>query len=470
MIATEKEKVNMKTEGEDYQLYIQDIIGDHKSKHSRTSIDFLIVRICDKYDGLASFIINFSMQMLDFAINSASVSFDSNTQIPEAYDLLNNPAFEFKSVLSVFNQESLIDVSIILLCSLKNFIVKNNALLSKFKSIFDTYINQLHSVSSDLIKFDVCLVYDVFLASFINDKQIENADLEFLTKRLDFLFVCMMNYEKNPGTSAQAAKAITTIFNDTNTDNIDSKFISSAFTQLISHIENIEIAIFFDVLIEILENCSIEENLIVAIAFATKRILKEIKSPKFDEKSNKVIYGKCFNIIKTIIKDNDMMPKENFENDVIIPIVGNTLNIEEVEQSLEPLMSYLKKPNKITFEDDLLDILKIILSSCKVTTPLAKELFVHLDKTIEKIGGMDVLLYKIVNLYIAKDDGFIFGNEVNLNILIKMLIISLEYDEEVEFSPVCSSLLLQALPNVILFHIKSVSHQKKLFILFNLII
>ena len=449
MIATEKEKVNMKTEGEDYQMNIQDIIGDHKSKHSRTSIDFLIVRICDKYDGLAAFIINFSMQMLDFAINSAAVSFDSNTQIPEAYDLLNNPAFEFKSVLSVFNQESLIDVSIILLCSLKNFIAKNKALLNKLKAIFDSYINQLHSVASDLIKFDICLVYDVFLDSFMDEKQIVNEDLEFLTKRLDFLFICMMSYEKNPGTSAQAAKAITTIFSEINTDNIDSKYISNAFSQLISHIENIDIAIFFDVLIEILENCSIEDNLIQAIAFATKRILKEIKSPKFDEKSNRVIYGKCFNIIKTIIKDNELMHKENLENDVIIPIVGNTLSIEEVEQSLEPLMSYLKNPKKITFEDDLLDILKIILNSCKTTTPLAKELFIHLDKTIEKTGGMDILVYKIINLYINKDDGFIFGNEFNLDILVRMLIKSLENDEDAEFSPVCASILLQVLPNVI---------------------
>lgn len=454
MIATEKEKINMKTEGEEYQMYIQDIIGDHKSKHSRTSIDFLIVRICDKYDGIASFIINFCIQLLDFAINSSAVTFDSNTQIPEAYDLLSNQAFEFRSVLSVFNQESLIDVSIILLCSLKNFVVKNPALVSKLKTIFDTYINQLHSVASDLIKFDVCLVYDVFLSSFIDDKQILNEDLECLTKRLDFLFMCMMNYEKNPGTAAQAARAITTIFTDTNTDNIDSKYISSAFMQLISHIENIDIAIFFDVLIEILENCIIEENLIQAIAFATKRILKEIKSPKFEEKSNKVIYGKCFNIIKTIIKDNDLMHKENFENDVIIPIVGNTLNIEEVEQSLEPLLCYLKNPRKITFEDDLLDILKIILTSCKTTTPLAKDLFLHLDKTIEKIGGMDILLYKIVNLYITKDDGFIFGNETNLDILAKMLFSSLDCDEEIEFSPVCASILLQVLPNVIYFEMK----------------
>lgn len=448
MIATEKEKANMKLEGEDYLMYIQDIIGDHKSKYSRTSIDFLIVRICDKFDGLASFIVNFCMQMLDFAMNSSVVNFDSNTPIPESYDLLVNPSFEFKSILNVFNAESLLDVSIILICSLKNFIVKNNTYLMKLKTIFDTYLNQLHSVGSDLIKFDICLVYDVFLPYFIDDKQITNSDLEFLTKRLDFLFVCMMNYEKNPGTSAQAAKAITTIFTETNTDNIDSKFISTAFTQLINHIENIDIAIFFDVLIEILENCTIEENLIQAISFATKRILKEIKSPNFDEKSNKVIYGKCFNIIKTIIKDNDLMHKESLENDVIIPIVGNTLSIEDLEQCLEPLLSYLKNPKKITFEDDLLDILKIILASCKTTTPLAKELFIHLHKVIEKIGGVDVLIYKILNFYLIKDDGFIFGNDAMVENLVKMLIESLETDEEVEFSPICSSILLQILPNV----------------------
>jgi len=451
MIATEKEKINMKTEGEDYQMYIQDIIGDHKSKLSRTSIDFLIVRICDKYDGLAYFLTSFCLQMLDFGITSSQKSFDDNTQINESYDMLNITNLEFSKILYVFNQESLIDVSIILLCSLKNYILKNPNLIAKLKSIFNGYINQLHLVNSDLIKFDTCLVYDVFLPAFIDDKNFTNSDLDFLTKRLDFLFCNLMDYEKNPGTSAQAAKTISTIFNEINVQNIDSKYITNAFTQLINHIENIDIAIFFDVLIEILETCKIEENLIQAITYSTKRILKEIKSPKFDseQKSDRVIYSKCFNLIKTILKENKLVPKSQYENDVIIPIIGNTLNIEDVELSLQYLMNYLKNPVKISFEEDLLEILKLILSSCNTLTPLSKEYFPFLHKVIEKLGGMDILLYKIVNLYISKDDGFIFNNLSNLDSLVGLLLQALEFDEDIDFSPICSCILMQVLPNVI---------------------
>ena len=57
-------------------------------------------------------------------------------------------------------------------------------------------------------------------------------------------------------------------------------------------------------------------------------------------------------------------------------------------------------------------------------------------------------MFKILNLYIVKDDGFIFNNENNLKNLIEILINSLDYDEEVEFSPVCGSILMQILPNV----------------------
>ena len=450
MIATEKEKISMKTEGEDYQSYIQDIIGDHKSKTSRTSIDFLIVRICDKYDGLSSFLINFCLQMLDFAFNSSVVPFDANTQISESYNLLNNPNYDFKSIIHIFNQESLIDVSLILLSSLKTFVIRNNELLNKLKMIFDTYINQLHMVGSDLIKFDVCLVYDVFLAYFMNNKETEIIDYEFLPKRLDFLFVCLMNYEKNPGTSAQAAQSITTIFKETNTDNIDSKYISNVFTQLINHIENIDISIFFDVLIEILSNCKIEENLIQAIANSTRRILKEAKSTKFksDEKMSQLVISKCINIITTILKENELAPKEIFENDIIIPIVGNTLNIDDVENALEPLLNYLKNPIKIPFDDELLNILKCILNNTKSLTRLAKEYFQYLNMTIDKACGMDMQMFKILNLYILKDDGFIFNNHNNLQILLNTLNKALEFEDEIEFSPVCASILFQVLPNV----------------------
>jgi len=454
MIATEKEKVNMKAEGEEYQIYIQDIIGEHKSKSSRTSIDFLLIRICDKYDGLASFVINFCIQMLDFAIKSTEIAFTINSQIPESYDLLNNSAYEFQTILCFFNQESLIDVAIILLCSLKNHIIKNKTYIYKLKFIFDSYIDQLHLVASDLIKFDICLIYEFFLSSLMENSSLQNTDLQNLTKRLDFLFVCLANYESNPGTSAQAAKAIINIFKEINIDLIDSDYLSNAFNQLIKHIEIIDIAIFFDVLIEILDNCVIEDYLIKAISFSTKRILKEIKSPTFDspDKYNHVIFSKCINIIKTIIKDNpidDNIESNENENNHIITTDKNSLNIDEIELILQPLMNYLKNPKKISFEDELLDILKLILINCNRTTNLSQELFGHLHKCLEKSEEMDMLLFRIFNLYIIKDNGFIFQNENNLQSLVNSLFKALEYNETSTFSSICGSILMQILPNVI---------------------
>jgi len=448
MIASEKEKINMKTDGEEYQSYILDIIGDHKSRHSRTSVDFLIVRICDRYDGLAFFLVNFFIQIIDFAINCSDVNLDNNTMIPEAYDLLNNPEFGFKSILNIFNQESLIDVSIILLCSLKTYISKTKSLSIKLKNIFDFYMNKLHMAASDLMKFDLCLMYDLFLLTFLEEAEDKTNDVEILNKRLDYLFICLLNYEKNPGTSSQAAKAITNILVRIKKDILEPKFISNIFSQLIFHIENIEIAIFFDVIINIIEFCRIEENIIQAISFTTRRILKDIKSPKFDDKSNTVIYSKCINIIKTIIQENSLLQKEQIENDVIIPIVGNTLDLDDLENCLFPLMNYLKNPDKIKFEEDLLDILKIILSNSKSVTPLSKELFGHLSKSVEKIGGIDVLLFSIFDLYIIKDDGFLLNNEDNMKYLLEIILKALEPEEDIDFSPISACILLQILPNV----------------------
>ncbi len=362
----------MKTEGEDYQLYIEDLIGKHVSKFSRTSANFLIVRLCDKFDGLANFIFNFCLQILDFSIYSNLIEYEKGIYIPDAYDLLKDENLFFINILNKFTQESLLDIGIILICSLKNFVIKNKStsLISKIKFIFDNHIDQLHSVSSELIKFDICLIYDVFINSFMNEEisELSNSDLENITKRLDYLFNSLMNYNINPGIASQAAKAITTIFKEINIDNIDTKYISNIFMQMILHIENFNNILFFDVLIEILENWDIEANLIYAINLSVKRILKEINSPLFysDDKTSKVIFGKCLNIIKTIIKDNKLYSKNNniSINQNIIYKEETILNINEVENSLEPLFSYLKNPKKITFEDDLLEILKILLINC----------------------------------------------------------------------------------------------------------
>jgi hypothetical protein len=447
----------MKTEGEEYQSFILDLIGDHKSKSARTSVDFLIVRLCDKYDGLQFFLCNFCLQVLDFALNCNS-EINENTLIPEQYNILIDPNFKFQEILRNFSQEYLIDISLILLCSMKNYLIKNENLLKKLKMIFDANIDKLHNVGSSLIKFDICLVYDTFLPAFmeIDGKSesecgvtLDNENKIFMN-RLDFLFTNMMNYEKNPGTSSQAGKTIVTIFNETNPDELDANYMSQAFSKLIPHIENIDLIIFFEVITDILCGCKIEQNLISAIDYATKRILKEIKSNNpSNEKTSPLYISKCIQIIITILKENKL-ENVNTGNDIVLDITENCnrINLFEVEKSLAPLLSYLKNPNKIENDDELLDILKALLNNSDTVTPLSKDIFPYLPQIITKTEGLNTALFKILNMYITKDDGFLFNNPTNLNTLVKMLLDSIDFEEEIEFGPVCASILLQVLPNV----------------------
>jgi len=259
-----------------------------------------------------------------------------------------------------------------------------------------------------------------------------------------------MNYEKNPGTSAQAGKAIVTIFNETSPDELDGNYMSQAFSRLIPHIENIDLIIFFEVISDILSSCKIEQNLISAIDHSTKRILKEIKSNNpSSEKTSPLYISKCIHIIITILKENKL--NGNTQNDDIVFDITqnfNKINLFEVEKCLEPLLNYLKNPIKIDFDDELLDVLKAILNNTDYVTPLSKEIFPYLPQVIAKTEGMSTALFKILNMYITKDDGFIFANQKMLDILIKMLLDSIDHEEEIEFGPVCAAILLQVLSNV----------------------
>lgn len=447
----------MKTEGEEYQSYITDLVGDHKSKSSRVSVDFLIVRLAEKYDGMQNFLCNFCLQILDFGLNCNS-EINENTIIPEHYDLLVNKEFQFQDILKNFTQENLIDVAMIIFCSFKAYLGKNKTLIKKLKAIFDENMDKLHNVGSDLIKFDVCLVYDSFLPSFFDvesDPNFTDSNLENqrLMKRLDFLLINLMNYEKNPGISSQSARAITTIFNESNPDEIDGNYMSQAFSNLIPHLENIDLVVFFEVITDILCSCKIEKNLISCIDHATKRILKEVKSAKTNnpqrEKLSILFISKCVHILNVILKENKLESENNSSNDIVLEITEtNKIDLNQVEKIMEPLMSYLKNPHKIDFDDELLDLLKSILNNVNTLSPLSKHVFEYLPMIIEKNEGMDSTMFKILNLYITKDDGFIFCNAKNMEILISMLLDSVDYDEENEFSPICASVLLQVLPNV----------------------
>lgn len=465
LIASNKEKILMKSDGEEYQGFIHDIISDHKSRTSRTSIDFLIVRMSEKYDGLANFLINFCLQVLDFAFNSNESIFTNATVISPNYTLLTDSSLNFNEILHVFNQESLIDISLILLCSMYNSIEKSPQNIGKLKLIFDNYINQLHLVGSDLIKFDICLIYGVFLQGFMAFSESSNEELENqqnapmenqnFQKRLDFLFACLMDYEKNPGTSVQAAKAITTAFSKLRTDSIDSDYISGVFRKLINHMESIDLSLYFDVLIDILCSCRIEHNLIFAINNATKRILKEIKSQKYS--TSKIagnIVSKCMNIIKTIIEENELFNDtlvdsiSDDEDTIIINKCEDQLKISCVEKSLRPLMRYLKNPLKIDFDEDLLEILHLILQNSQTLTRLTKEIFPSISEVVKKNCGLDMSTFQILNLYIQKDDGFIFNSTDNLSFFVELFIQTLKFEEQSDYSTICAAVLLQILPHV----------------------
>jgi hypothetical protein len=226
--------------------------------------------------------------------------------------------------------------------------------------------------------------------------------------------------------------------------------MSQAFSKLIPHIENIDLIIFFEVIADILSSCKIEQNLISAIDHSTKRILKEIKSNNpSNEKTSPLYISKCINIIIAILKENKLNSITS-NDDLILGITQdcNRINLHEVEKCLAPLLNYLKNPIKIEFDDELLDILKALLNNCEYVTPYSKEIFPYLQQIITKTEGMSTTLFKILNLYITKDDGFIFSNIKTLEILIKMLLECIDYEEEIEFGPICAAILLQVLPNV----------------------
>lgn len=80
---------------------------------------------------------------------------------------------------------------------------------------------------------------------------------------------------------------------------------------------------------------------------------------------------------------------------------------DQFEESLKPIFVFVSEPQKITFEDDIMLIIKSMIRKRKGVTPLMWEIFDHFPKLLTKSKGQMGDLLDTVNSYMTHDkEGF----------------------------------------------------------------
>ena len=402
-IATDNDSTN------GYCIDINDVIYDNKEKKIKSTVAGLIKVFYEKSITCNSFIIKYTLYLLEYLINNGNKIQDKTLFDESDIIIILLKAYAKERVICA------LFLSLNILSSVtdyKNFHQNNLYLRDFFERIFES-INKINNYP--------CLKHQIIL--FIRNYSLRffEADSNAFQLTLNYLFNCLFDTDFSL-ISNTAADAIYYFFNikDDDSENIKYTLLKSAtlsIKKFEEHIKNTQISNFFDVLYQILMNFEnrgneffqkIFENICnrvhveverhYRLKFKVKKEKNKAKK-KASEKTNfsdyNIIINKCFNILRML------MHNEKF-------VVNNT---ELIENSLIPLVAYMNEPKKIDFDEDIINIIYLIITHNKRVTPLCFSLIKNIYKYIDKVGGVLLDVYVLINAFLAYGTEQILSNE-----------------------------------------------------------
>ena len=403
-IALDNETVN------GYCIDINDIIYNNKEKKIKSTLAGLIKVFYENNLNSNTFIIKYTIGLLEYLISN------NNNNISQNKVDLYDPNDIIILLLKAYDKEKII-------CAL--FLALN--IISEVKSTNDlknyVYLKDFFEKSFDFFRNNIkypCLKHQIII--FIRNYLIKffEPDTNAFESNLNYLFNSLFEtkYSLISNTAADALQHFFDIKEDEQSDLRPAllKVATINISNFENQIKNTQIANFFDVLYQILFNFEKKDSEFFQKIFSNlcQRVHMEVERHfrmKFKVKKEKnktkkkasdqtnlndynIIINKCFNIIRML-----MYNKEFVIN-----------NIQLIENSLTPLVAYMNNPEKIDFDEDIVTIVYLIIKHNQNITPLAFSLIKVLYKYCDKVGGILLDLYMLLNAYLAYGTEQILSN------------------------------------------------------------
>ena len=396
LISSEEEINNLENDpyGNNYANFIYDLVNKKSLKQLKTTLSKFISIGCKNNEKYLQFLICYSIDIIQLCIDI------EQNKILEPSLINQSDAFIFNQKINEVNK---VEVCFLVLCIIYKIISKKGNKVNYFKVIFTFIQNNLKNVMEKFIKISIvkqriCLFLSLYIKDFIEI----NIDLNLFKDICEFLFFNIFN-EKEHIAQYESFEAITKILTNKNFKNEITYYLSKKYyEQILSFSETCSNLIFFDMLSEIVYSIEDLDDLQQLLENLLVRIKKEILgvTPRRISQSNytemmqqektviktdyRLIISKCFSVLHKI-----------FKNDKLILTKYN-----EIEKFIEPLMKYMKTPNKIDFDDDLIDIIIRIIKTLKYLPNIAINLLPDLGQVMRKNKGITKNLFILINLYI----------------------------------------------------------------------
>lgn len=392
-----------------YSIDINDIIFDNKEKKIKSSLAGFIKVFCEKNMACYSFMVKYSVGLLDFLVNNINNLNDKSLFDQNDIIILLLKAYPKEKIICAL----ILSLNIISDSSKDKNNYQNELLLRDFfERSFDSLIK---NITYPCLKHQLILfISNYSLRFFEPDSNAFEANINYI-----FTSLFEMKYLLISNTSADTIQNFFSqkIQEEYIVKETLLKVATNNSSNFENYISNTQISNFFDVLYQIMLNFEKTDNEFFKRIFekVCKRIHVEIErhfrlkfkvkkernkiKKKANEKTNlndyNIIINKCFNIIRMLMHIKDFVINNN----------------ELIENSLAPLVSYMNEPAKIEFDEDIITIIYLIIMHNRKLTPLCFSLIKNLYKYCDKVGGLLLDLYLLINACLAYGTEQILLNE-----------------------------------------------------------
>ena len=422
-----------------YFIDIDDILNDNKEKKIKSTVAGLIKVFYQKNNLSNTFLIKYTLGLLELILTG-------NNEIQNNKDIFNENDIIIV-LFKAYSKEKITTALFLVLNLLSEVDSKNNfANIAYLRDFFERIFESCCKINNVLLKHQIIIFISNYATRFYE------SDTDVFENKILYLYNCLFDTQYSL-ISNSASEAIQHFFdkkykNDPNIKNTLLKAAIKNGQNFEYHIANIQVSNFFDVLYQILLNFDKLDNdfFIQIFTKICKRInVKEerhrrlkFKVKKEKNKAKKraiqqtnlndynIIINKCFNIIRMLMDSKIFVEK----------------NLTQIEEALTPLVAYMDDPSKIDFDEDIISIMYYLITHNQKLTKLSLDLIQYLYKYCEKIQGLLLDMYELINAYLAYGTDFILSNEVYLNGIYKVFEEGIK-NTKYKNSPLHSCLLIQ---------------------------
>ena len=332
LIITFKDEITfLENNPKEYNNYIKDISKTFCNHNLRTSACFLIKQLCKNNSELKSFILNFSIEMMNYILNEGKI----NNNFGE-----HNIYFKYikDSYINQFDDMTKLDLSLIVILVLEESI-KSSYFNNYLREVLVNNQEKLHLIKDPIIKIKICRIYYSYLNNNLFKEEEEIPEIiikNFNEKAVNYLLDNIFQNEKDykQALSNEASEVINDILVNKNDVSL-YLYVCECIEKNISNFKDIIKVIdfnYFYLIENIINKIKILERNLIFEYINNLTIRFEKENSKEDQKDESFLnrYFSILNSFLTGINKINNQDKEEIKkfDKIISPVINIVKDLE----------------------------------------------------------------------------------------------------------------------------------------------